>query len=176
MRIIAGSLKGRTFDSPKSHKTHPMSDKMRGALFNILGDISGLRVLDAFAGSGALSFEAMSRGVASVLALDSDRQAQQTIGKNIIQLGLKDSVKLTKANAGAWLTMSDSSKPFDIVLCDPPYADLQPGLLSRLAEVVISGGLFVLSWPGNQELPELPGLALVEQRSYGDGQLGFYRR
>ena len=68
MRIIAGTLKGQQFQTPHSHKTHPMGDKIRGALFNVLGDIEGLSFLDAFSGSGALAFEAASRGAASVLA------------------------------------------------------------------------------------------------------------
>jgi len=70
VRIIAGYLSGRQFNSPRSNRTHPMSDKARGGLFNSLGDISGLSLLDAFAGSGALSFEAISRGTASSVAVD----------------------------------------------------------------------------------------------------------
>jgi 16S rRNA (guanine966-N2)-methyltransferase len=75
VRIIAGSLKGRTFSEPHGHRTHPMSEKVRGALFNALGDIEGLTFLDAFAGSGALSFEAASRGAKSVIAIDKDGPA-----------------------------------------------------------------------------------------------------
>jgi 16S rRNA (guanine966-N2)-methyltransferase len=71
MRIIAGTLKNREFKSPHGHKTHPMSDKVRGSLFNVLGDIEGLTFLDAFTGSGALAVEAASRGAASVIAVDS---------------------------------------------------------------------------------------------------------
>ena len=70
MRVIAGRLGGRNFDSPKTQRTHPMSDKVRGALFNALGDLGGLTVLDAFAGSGACSLEAASRGATEVLAID----------------------------------------------------------------------------------------------------------
>jgi len=175
MRITAGTLKGRVFDSPKSHRTHPMSDKMRGALFNMLGDLSGLRVLDAFAGSGALSLEAISRGAESVLAIDSDRTAQQAIEHNIRQLGLARKVKLIKAAAGSWLQTSQA-QTFDVVLCDPPYDDLQPSLIVRLKEVVTDGGLLVLSWPGSQELPLIEDLELIESRNYGDASLGFYRR
>src|ERR1700733_7722884 len=100
MRIIAGKLGGRSFDSPGTDKTHPMSDKMRGALFNILGDVDDLIVLDAFGGSGALSLEAVSRGARSAIIMDSDRRAQQTIQENIQSLGLQDQIQLVNAGAG----------------------------------------------------------------------------
>lgn len=151
-----------------------MSDKMRGALFNVLGDIEGLTVLDAFAGSGALSFEAVSRGAESALLLDKDRSAQQAIAQNIKQLGLRGTVKLVSISASTWLTTNNVAQ-YDLVLCDPPYDDLQLSLIERLAPVVRHGGLLVLSWPGGQDLPQLAGLELLEFRQYGDGQLGFYR-
>jgi 16S rRNA (guanine966-N2)-methyltransferase len=174
MRIIAGTLGGRLFDSPGSHKTHPMSDKVRGALFTMLGDLGGLTVLDAFAGSGALSFEAVSRGAYRVVAIDSDREAQKTIARNSKALGVGDQVKLISATANAWLQTSDQQ--FDIVLCDPPYDDTQPNLLRRLAGRVTEGGLLVLSWPGSEPFPELPDLELIRHRGYGDAQLAFYRQ
>lgn len=175
MRIIAGRLGGRQFDSPKSFKTHPMSDKARGALFNVLGDIEGLTVLDAFAGSGALSFEAISRGAASAVAIDNDRAAQKVIADNVHALGLRGRVKLITASANAWLQTNEGAA-FDLVLCDPPYSDLQLNLLQRLAVCVSNDGVFVLSWPGNNEPPKLEGLNQIEQRSYGDAQLIFYSR
>src|SRR5665213_172068 len=98
MRIIAGSLGGRSFTSPRSNRTHPMSDKARGGLFNALGDIDDLTILDAFAGSGALSFEAISRGAASAVAVDIDKNAYQSIQENIVSLNLKDKVKAIRAN------------------------------------------------------------------------------
>lgn len=173
MRIIAGRLGGRQFASPRGHRTHPMSDKMRGALFNTLGDINGLSILDAFAGSGALSFEAVSRG-AKTLALDRDRQAQKTIAGNISDLGLQKEIKLVKASANAWL--STTNEQFDIVLCDPPYEDVQQPLLAKLAERAKMGGMAVFSLP--------PGLGFrldgrfepALNKDYGDGQLVFYRR
>lgn len=149
---------------------------MRGALFNMLGDLSELCILDAFAGSGALAFEAISRGAKSVIAIDNDKSAQQAIERNITQLGLNNKIKLIKASAGSWLSTS-KGQTFDIVLCDPPYSDLQHSLVARLAETVApNGGLLVLSWPGSQELPDIIGLSLIESRNYGDGSLGFYRR
>lgn len=150
---------------------------MRGALFNMLGDLSGLTVLDAFAGSGALAFEAVSRGAKSVLAIDSDKSAQQAIERNIKQLGLANQVKLVKAAAGSWLITMPDAQMFDIVLCDPPYDDLQLNLVARLKNTVRpDGGLLVLSWPGGQDLLQIEELDLIESRNYGDSSLGFYRR
>ena len=174
MRIIAGQLGGRQFSAPHGHRTRPMSDKVRGALFNSLGDVNGLTVLDAFAGSGALAFEAISRGALKAVAIDSDRSAQMTIAVNIKQLGLEKQVKLIKAGAGAWL--STSAKQFDIVLCDPPYDDPQPNLLLRLAERVNPGGVIVFSLPPKMEV-QLPSKdELLSEKAYGDASLRFYRK
>lgn len=152
-----------------------MSDKIRGALFNMLGDLEGLTVLDSFAGSGALSFEAVSRGAASALAIEADRSAQKAIAENIRTLELTNSVRLIKASANAWLQTAQAAT-FDIVLCDPPYDDLQLNLIQRLASAVKPGGLLVLSAPGSLPSPDIAGLNAVEQRNYGDAQLIFYRR
>lgn len=178
MRIIAGELGGRIFAAPKGHRTHPMSDRVRGGLFNTLGDLGGLCVLDGFAGSGALSFEAVSRGAVSAVAIESDRLAQQTISENIPALGLAAQVKLIKASAGAWLQTNPGAK-FDIVLCDPPYDDVQPQLLLRLAARVRQGGIIVLSLPPRpRQSVALPALTyrLETTKSYGDAELTFYRR
>src|SRR5665213_4294431 len=130
MRIIAGSLGGRQFSSPRSNRTHPMSDKARGGLFNALGDINGLTILDAFAGSGALSFEAISRGAESVIAVDIDKNAYQAIQESITSLDLKDKVKVIRANISGW---SDNNPDllFDIVISTPPYDDLQPKIVKN---------------------------------------------
>lgn len=175
MRIIAGTLGGRQFDSPGSHRTHPMSDKMRGALFNILGDISGLEVLDAFGGSGALSFEAISRGATRVVVIDNDKTAGKTIARNVTSLGLKAQTKLIQASTNAWLDTNPETT-FDIILCDPPYNELQPHLITRLSTRVKPEGLLILSYPGGHEPLALPGLTLIKQQQYGDAQLLFYRQ
>lgn len=175
MRIVAGRLGGRLFNSPNTHRTHPMSDKARGALFNILGDISGMTVLDPFAGTGALSFEAVSRGAASALAIESDKIAQRTIAENIELLGLGKEVALVRAIASSWL-YRNAQRKFDLVLCDPPYNDPQFHTLDRLAKRVNPGGLLVLSWPANEDIPAFAQHKQVEQRIYGDMQLVFYRK
>jgi 16S rRNA (guanine966-N2)-methyltransferase len=152
-----------------------MSDKIRGALFNVLGDIEGLTVLDAFAGTGALSFEAVSRGAVLAVAIDNDRAAQKIIADNIHALDLRPQVKLVTASASAWLQTNSPDELFDIVLCDPPYNDLQIALLQRLTQRVKEGGLLVLSWPGSAEAPVFEDLKQVDYRHYGDATLVFYR-
>jgi 16S rRNA (guanine966-N2)-methyltransferase len=151
-----------------------MGDKIRGALFNILGDIEGLTVLDAFAGSGALSLEAISRGAVHATAIESDQQAQTAIAKNIISLGVDSNIKLIRATADAWLQTSDQH--FDIVLLDPPYSDRQESLLAKLAGRVNPDGVVVVSWPGGVEPLEFQGFTCVVHREYGDAQLLFYKQ
>ncbi len=175
MRIIAGKLGGRLFDSPRTNRTHPMSDRARGGLFNALGDIEGLTVLDAFAGTGALSFEAISRGAVSAVAIDMDKNAYRTIVANVEQLGLSDQVRAIRRQAGSWAT-GQTDTFFDIVLCDPPYNDLRRDILQKVANRTKPGGLFVLSWPGSEAMPEFRGLMPIRQKSYGDLQLIYYER
>jgi 16S rRNA (guanine966-N2)-methyltransferase len=176
MRIIAGELGGRTFQTPRGHRTHPMSDKVRGALFNVLGDIVGLSVLDAFAGSGGLAFEAASRGAKNVVAIDKDGPAHKVIEQNVKDLGLERQVKVIRANAGGW-SIHNMEKKFDVVLLDPPYDQLQFNLMQTLINRhVKKGGLAVLSYPGNITVPEFERVQLVSDKNYGDSQLVFYRK
>lgn len=175
MRIISGQLGGRQFNAPHGHKTHPMSDKLRGALFNVLGDVAGLLVLDAFAGSGALAFEALSRGAKHATLIESDRNAQRTIAENIQNLQLEQKASLIKASVSAWSSTS-AGKEFNIVLADPPYNDLQATSVQKLIQHVIRGGLLILSWPGDQTIPELADCQRLANHRYGDAQLVFYRR
>ena len=175
MRIIAGQWGGRNFASPHSHRTHPMSEKARGALFNTLGDIQGLHLLDAFGGSGALALEAASRGANPVLVIEKDRVAQAIIAQNIRTLGAKGAVTLASAAAGAWLATQPEAR-FDIILCDPPYDDLQPHLLQLLSARLQPNGIFVLSLPASAPSLTFPHTELLKQQHYGDAQLLFFRQ
>jgi 16S rRNA (guanine966-N2)-methyltransferase len=175
MRIIAGKLGGRTIASPRTNRTHPMSDKVRGALFNALGDLSGLTMLDAYAGSGACSIEAVSRGADKVLAIDVDAAAIKTIAENVRALELSDAVTVKLANISGW-SRNHVAEVFDVVLADPPYNDIRPDVLERLAVHVRPGGLYVLSWPGNEPTRDFARLEQISSKSYGDAQLVFYRR
>lgn len=176
MRIIAGSLKGREFKSPHGHHTHPMSDKARGALFNVLGDVEDLTFLDAFAGSGALAFEAASRGARYVVAIDRDGPAHKVIEQNVTELGLSKIIHVSRANSGGW-SIHNMEKRFDIVLLDPPYDQIQPSLLKLLVKRHLkAGGVAVLSYPGKDTPPQFEGLETVATKNYGDSQLVFYRK
>lgn len=175
MRVVAGRLGGRNFDSPKSHRTHPMSEKARGAIFNALGDISGLTLLDAYAGSGAIAIEAISRGAKNALAIDIDIEAVKTIAANVNSLGAQDRITVLRKNISGW-SRNHKQTTFDIVVADPPYDDIRPDVLERLREHVKSGGIYVLSWPGGEAVRDFAGLERVTQKSLGDIQLVFYRR
>lgn len=175
MRIIAGSLKGRVFSEPRGHHTHPMSEKVRGALFNTLGDIEGLSVLDAFAGSGALTFEAISRGAASVVAIERDPAVHRVFKQSAEYLGIAEQVKAVRASSGSW-SDRNMGKRFDIVILAPPYDDLQLPLLRKLTKHLKKSGIMVLDYPGKHQAPEFRREKEVLKKDYGDAQLIFYRK
>lgn len=176
MRVISGKLKGRNFDSVPGHRTHPMSEKIRGAIFNALGDIDGLSVLDAYAGTGALSFEAISRGAGDVIAIDADSKASSVITSNITKLGLEDQMQSVRAFSKAWSRRHPNQK-FDIVLLDPPYDNYELKELLGLVKHAKEGGIIVISLP--PESGFLLGESkqeLLSVKNYGDAELFFYRQ
>lgn len=174
MRIIGGRLGGRAFEAPKGHKTHPMSERVRGALFNKLGDIEGLTVLDAYAGSGALAFEALSRGVDYAQLVDTDKAAVSAMRVAADKLNLLDSVKISQANVSSWSQRNVNQK-FDLIFIDPPYGELNLHHFSLLIQHLNSKGLMVLSYPGRESAPTVNGVVVVDNQSYGDAALAFYR-
>lgn len=175
MRVISGQLGGLNFDSPHGHRTHPMSEKMRGAIFSALGDIEGLSVLDVYAGSGALAIEALSRGADHAIAIDSDKKAAMTIMLNAKKLSLNTRLKVTQAHFSSWSSRNSNLK-FDLVLADPPYDAISAAEIASLPLNLDDQGILVLSWPGKSEQPEFAGLKVVSQKDYGDSQLVFYKK
>ncbi len=175
MRIVGGRLSGRVIEAPTGHRTHPMSEKIRAALFSILGDIDGLSVLDAYAGSGAIGIEASSRGATRVILIERDKHAQTSIGKNIKELDLSRKIKLINANAGNW-SDNNAAQKFDIVILDPPYNEVRSSVLDKLARHVVVGGVLVLSLPP-EFIPRLNEVfSFVKEKKYGDAKLVFFRR
>lgn len=176
MRVIAGSLGGRWFSvKGLGARTHPTSERVRGALFNSLGSLNGKTVFDAFAGSGAYSFEAASRGASFVLATERDRRAQRVIQENIEALGLQNTVKLVRASCSAW-SKTNTETQFDIVLCDVPYDNLQLSTVLLLVRHLKANGLMVLSHPGRESAPTVNGVVVVDKSTYGDAALAIYRK
>lgn len=175
LRIIAGELGGRWLESPGGQVTHPMSERVRASLFNILGDLTGKTVLDAFAGSGALAFEALSRGADSALLLDNDKRSQAAIATSIAELGLGERARLIKANCRQW-SQQNPSELFDLILLDPPYHDMQFSTIEQLAQHLNDKGLMVLSYSGRDLAPTVNGVVVVDNRSYGDAALAFYHK
>jgi 16S rRNA (guanine966-N2)-methyltransferase len=174
MRVIAGYLGGRFFEAPENSATHPMSERVRGSLFNIIGDLTDKTILDPFAGSGAIAFEAISRGAKSALLLDNDKRAQRAIENNIKSLGLKQKVRLVKANSRTWSERNNDE--FDLLLVDPPYHDMQFSTVNMLVNHLKPNGLMVLSYPGRGIAPAVNGVVVVDTRLYGDAALAFYRK
>ena len=131
--------------------------------------------MDAFAGSGALTFEAVSRGAAAAVAIEQKRPPFKAISDSIKDLGLQKQVKAINADAGSW-SARNSDKKFDIVLLDPPYDQLQFNLLDELVLHAKKGGIVVVSWPGHEPPPDFDTCKIITNKKYGDAQLIFYRK
>ena len=175
VRIIAGTYGGRIIEGSGTDRTHPMGERIRNALFNKIGDeIIDATVLDAFAGSGALGLEAVSRGAASAIMIDKDRVAQAIIQKNIDTLQARDKVKLIRGSVAPVIQTFDQR--FDIIFADPPYHETQLSTVKKLFALLKPNGLMVLSYPGRGETPTGAEVVVVDNRSYGNACLTFYRR
>ena len=136
MRIIAGTHRGRRIAAPKGLATRPTGDRVREAAFNLIGPVDDARVLDLFAGSGALGLEALSRGAASVTFVESDKAACRTIADNLAKLKLTGA-RVTCGDA-VWAVRRDSG-PYDLILVDPPYeawSELEPKLAQHLPRLL----------------------------------------
>src|SRR5687767_587568 len=166
MRVIAGRYGGRRLQAPRGAATRPTSDRVREALFSILGGrAAGARVLDLFAGSGALGIEALSRGAASATFVDSAPAAIAALGANLEALGVPAEVK--REDALRWLrTASAGARQYDLVFLDPPYRRA-PGLgaaLSDLLPAVLAPGALVISESDRRSPLELSIHAIDERR------------
>ena len=173
MRIIAGKYGKRIFKSPAGNRTHPMSEKARGALFNSLGVIKGMSVLDTYAGSGALGFEALSRGAVSATFVDSSKQAHRAIKATVDLFDLTESTKVTRANISTW-SDNNADKMFDIVFADPPYHTIRLDVIDKLCRHVVPGGWLIVSYPVHEDTPQL-SLSLQERKNYGDATILFFQ-
>jgi 16S rRNA (guanine966-N2)-methyltransferase len=171
MRVVAGEFKGRPLRAAGGTRTRPTADRVREALFSILGDVTGARVLDLFAGSGALGIEALSRGAASVTFVERDPRAVAAIRRNLDALGA--SAELVRGDALAFIRRRRG--PYDLVFVDPPY-DSAARLAGPLAErlpAVLANGARVVTESDKREPLDLP-LRLARERVYGDTRVAVY--
>lgn len=176
IRIISGTFGGHKIEAPDNNRTHPMSERVRNALFNSLGDkVVGADVLDVFAGTGAIGLEALSRGAKHVTFIEKDRIAQNVLTRNIVLLSTENQVDVIRTTAANWLQTA-STRQFDLIFADPPYHDPQLSTVSRFFGLLKPGGLMILSHPGRGEVPTKTGVVVVDNRSYGNAVLTFYRR
>lgn len=175
MRIIAGSRKGARIAAPKGKDTRPTGDRVREATFSLIGPVDDAEVLDLFAGSGALGLEALSRGAARAVFVESDRDACRTIERNLDKLRLTGAAVLCLDALTALRQEAAAGRLYDLVLADPPYgtfADMQTALATYLPAVLAPDGLLAVE-TGAREQPQLP-LAERTSRRYGSARVTLF--
>jgi 16S rRNA (guanine966-N2)-methyltransferase len=203
MRITGGVYRSRTLIAPRGQETRPTSDRVREALFSMIssnGMFAGAHfdkettpdadedqqsplVLDLYAGSGALGLEALSRGAREVVFVESARPAITAIRENVRALGVDEQVTLLSTSADRALSqlLKDGEQRFDLILVDPPYADVDTTafteiILTRAARLLAASGIFVLEHSSKSEEPAPPtGLVVDRRRQYGDTTLSLFR-
>lgn len=176
MRIIGGRLRGREVIAPKTPGTRPMTDHDREALFNILGDIKGMKVLDCYAGSGAIGFEALSRGAVLVDAVEVARAAVRSIAKSQKSLGVEDIYDLFRQPLKSWLNAhSEKADYYNLIFADPPFDSLDVEVLQLAVPYLKAGGLLILKHDSKLD-PPLLEIENVDSRKYGDTTITFYRK
>jgi len=179
VRIVGGEARGRPLRAVPGRSTRPTSDRVRQSLFDVLGQrCDGLRVLDLFAGTGALGLEALSRGAEAATLVDEDKDACAVALRNAESLGY--AARCTVMREDVFRALARLPGPYDLVFSDPPYAARASGrILEALAKgpLLAGGGRAVLERDRREPLPEVPaGLRLVEERRYGDTVLLFVER
>jgi 16S rRNA (guanine966-N2)-methyltransferase len=175
VRVIAGSHRGRELIAPRGHATRPTSDRVREALFSILGaSVVDAAVLDLFAGSGALGVEALSRGAAAATFVDSSAAAARTVRRNLLALGIE--AEVVQARAQRFLrTAREQARQYDLVFLDPPYRqarELARELTETLPPVLTHDARVVAE--SDRRDPLSLELSLLDERRYGDTLIHIY--
>ena len=174
MRVVAGELRGRKIEAPEGKTTRPTTDKAREATFNALGSLGvvvGARVVDAFAGSGALGIEALSRGAAHCTFIERDREALAVLQRNIYSLGLKDRATIVRGDAMSQLA---GVRDVTLVLADPPYE------FAKWAELLSHTTAHLVVVESDRDLalenPPITGWEVIRVKRYGRAYVSFLQR
>ncbi len=170
VKITSGEYRGRTIKTPGG-ATHPMGSREKLALFNMISEyLVGAVVLDAYAGSGALGIEALSRGAKSVTFVEKSSVASKVIKDNLSALGLSDLTSVATSD----VAKLQFAERFDLILADPPYDKFDIKEITVLSEFLNKGGIMALSHPG--EAVELPDLELLKTRQYARARISIYKK
>ena len=172
MRIVAGSRKGHRIAAPKGAVTRPTGDRVREAVFSLIGPVEGAGVLDLFAGSGAMGLEALSRGAVSCVFVERERDAARVIQANLEKLRLTGAVVMNREVAAALRDERARGRRHDLVLVDPPYEEWEKHapILADLLPAVLGEDALVVVETSERVEPELP-LDLVTTRRYGSARI-----
>ncbi|HKY40065.1 MAG TPA: 16S rRNA (guanine(966)-N(2))-methyltransferase RsmD [Polyangiaceae bacterium] len=185
MRVVAGRLGGRPLKAPAGDATRPTGARVKEALFSILSNVRGARVLDLYAGSGALGIEALSRGAARAVFVEADRPALACLRENLTRLGLDGQTEVLPLRVEAARAKLVARGPFDLVLCDPPWRDVKrargelealvaAGALAPHARVALEhSAKFPPSLP-NADTVQSGALCTIDQRQWGDTGVTFF--
>jgi 16S rRNA (guanine966-N2)-methyltransferase len=171
VRVVAGEFKGRRLVAPRGSRTRPTADRVREAVFSMLGDVSGARVLDLYAGSGALGIEALSRGAESAVFVERDRAALAALDRNLEATGARGAVR--RQDVARFLARPEGT--FDLVFCDPPY-DGAPAVGDALAGALpnITAQEARIVTESDKRNPLLLPLPLAVERTYGDTRIAIH--
>jgi 16S rRNA (guanine966-N2)-methyltransferase len=178
VRIVAGKYKNRRLITPKEG-TRPTLERVREALFSILGELEGYAVVDLYAGSGALGLEALSRGAREAVLVESDRNAAELIRKNAASIGAGEAARVLELRVEDCRRALERSAPLDLVLADPPWkiSALALDVIPRVVRGLLADGArVVIGHPSKESLQPAPGspLVLQDRRDWGDSALSFF--
>ena len=181
MRVISGSAGGRRLKAPRGLHVRPTADRVKESLFNVLGEAwEGLRVLDLFAGSGALGIEALSRGASGAVFVDEDSRCIPVIRQNLQSCGLEDRANVIRAEALRFLSRRKAGQGFHIIFADPPYEfGLAAACLARVdrGDWLSPCGQMIVEHSRREPMPERQGgVILADRRIYGDTRISMYKR
>jgi 16S rRNA (guanine966-N2)-methyltransferase len=179
VRIVGGEWRGRSIAQPKTRSVRPLSEKVRAAIFDVLGPVEGLTLLDAYAGSGAAGLEALSRGATLVEAIEANRPVARTIEANALSLGADWGYILHQMTVETWLAsprQQENKERYDVIIADPPYAQLDSDILNRLTEFLLPEGRLVISHGSKRAAPMIESEELIQTKVYGDSALSFYHK
>jgi len=175
MRVIAGTARGIQLSVPRDRGTRPITDRVKETLFGILGErVLDARIVDLYAGSGAIGIEALSRGAASAIFVERARQAVTALRENLARSRLEDAAEVVTSDVVRWLASAQTGSAYDLAFLDPPYQErdiLAP--LERLAPLLAPGATVVVKHFWRTDVPPIEGLQPWRKRRFGETALTF---